>query len=82
LRWKRDNRIDGQRFWNLFHVDFYNSVIMTKKHQPIINQRYINWEECEAMGDKEMTRALRACEARGMKHIMTFSYDWNKAVIA
>ena len=38
LRWKRDNRIDGSRFWNLFHVEFYNLVIMTKKHQPIINQ--------------------------------------------
>jgi hypothetical protein len=34
------------------------------------------------MGDKEMTRALKDCEARGMKHIMVFSYDWNKEVIA
>jgi hypothetical protein len=82
MKWARDNRIDGHRFWNLFHVDFYNSVIMTKKHQPIIKQRSINWAECEQMRDKEMTRALRACEAKGMKNIMLFSYDWNDEVIA
>jgi hypothetical protein len=38
----RDDRIEGNRFWVLFHVDFYNSVIMSKKHQPVILQRPIN----------------------------------------
>jgi hypothetical protein len=38
----RDARIDGNRFWTLQHVDFYNSVILPKKHQPILHQRYIN----------------------------------------
>jgi hypothetical protein len=38
----RDARIDGNRFWTLQHVDFYNSVILPKKHQPIMHQRYIN----------------------------------------
>jgi hypothetical protein len=51
----RDARIDGNRFWTLQHVDFYNSVILPKKHQPILHQRYINWEGCEAIGDPEMT---------------------------
>jgi hypothetical protein len=40
----RDARIDGNRFWTLQHVDFYNSVILPKKHQPILHQRYINWK--------------------------------------
>ena len=68
----RDARIDGNRFWTLHHVDFYNSVILPKKHQPILHQRYINWEGCEAIGDPEMSQALRACERKKMKNIMTF----------
>jgi hypothetical protein len=63
-------------------VDFYNSVILPKKHQPILHQRYINWEGCEAIGDPEMTQALRACERKKMKNTMTFQYDWNDEVIA
>jgi hypothetical protein len=30
-------------------------VILPKKHQPILHQRYINSEGCEAIGDLEMT---------------------------
>jgi hypothetical protein len=29
-----------------------------------------------------MTQALRACERKKMKNIMTFQYDWNDEVIA
>jgi hypothetical protein len=78
----RDARIDGNRFWTLHHVDFYNSVILPKKHQPILYQWYINWEGREAIGDPEMSQALRACERKKMKNIMTFQYDWNDEVIA
>jgi hypothetical protein len=77
-----DARIDGNRFWTLQHVHFYNSVILPKKHQPILHQRYINWEGCQAIGDPEMTQALRACERKKMKNIMTFQYDWNDEAIA
>jgi hypothetical protein len=38
----RDARIDGNHFWTLHHVDFYKSVILPKKHQSILHQRYIN----------------------------------------
>ena len=78
----RDVRIDGNRFWTLLHVDFYNSVILPKKHQPILHQRFINWSGCEAIGDPEMTQTLRACEQKRMKTIMTFQYDWNDEIIA
>jgi hypothetical protein len=78
----RDVRIDGNRFWNLLHVDFYNSVILPKKHQPILHQRFINWSRCEAIGDPEMTQTLRACEQKRMKTIMAFQYDWNDEIIA
>lgn len=54
----RDEQIEGNRFWVLFHVNFYNLVIMSRKHQPIILQRPINWEKCENMGDPDLIRAL------------------------
>jgi hypothetical protein len=57
-------------------------MILPKKHQPILHQRYINWEGGEAIGDPKMTQALRACERKKMKNIMTFQYDWNDEVIA
>jgi hypothetical protein len=78
----RDVRIDGNRFWTLLHVDFYNSVILPKKHQPILHQRFVNWNGCEAIGDPEMTLALRACEQKRVKTIMTFQYDSNDEIIA
>jgi hypothetical protein len=78
----RDDRIEGNHFWVLFYVEFYNSVIMAKKHQPIILQRPINWTECENMENLDLTRALQACESKGMKNIMTFAYDWNNEVIS
>jgi hypothetical protein len=41
----------------------------------------IDWEICEQMNDKDMTRAFRACEAQGMKNIMTMKYNWKNEVI-
>jgi hypothetical protein len=54
---------------------------MSKKHQPIILQHHINWEEYKNMGDLDLTKALQEYERKGMKDIMTFSYDWNNEVI-
>lgn len=34
------------------------------------------------MGDKNMTKALKTCEAQKVKNIMTMRYDWNNEVIA
>jgi hypothetical protein len=78
----RHIRIEGNRFCILLHVDFYNSVILPKKHQPILHQRFINWSGCEGIGDPEMTLALRACEQKKMKNIMTFQFDWNDENVA
>jgi hypothetical protein len=78
----RDICIEGNRFWILLHVDFYNTVILPKKHQPILHQRYINWSGCEGIGDREMSLAVRACENKNMKNIMIFHFDWNDEIIA
>jgi hypothetical protein len=57
-------------------------VVLTKKHQPLIKQRVIDWEQCETMGDWNMIKPLTACEAHGMKDIMTMQCNWNNEVIA
>jgi hypothetical protein len=73
--------VQDPRFWNLFQDDFYNSVILTKKH-PVVRHRFIDWEGCENMGDADMTSALRNLERKGLKNIMTMEYPWNDEVIA
>lgn len=74
--------IQDPRFWNMFHLDFCNLVILSKKHQPIIKHRVINWEGCKKMNDNNMNQALRACERQGIKSIMTMQYHWDDEVIA
>jgi hypothetical protein len=34
------------------------------------------------MGDADMTSALRNCERKGLKNIMTLEYPWNNEVVA
>jgi hypothetical protein len=58
--------VQDPRFWNLFHADFYNYVIMSKKH-PVVRHRFIDWEGCESMGEADMTSALCNCERKGLK---------------
>jgi hypothetical protein len=70
------------RFWNLFQADFYNSVIITKKHR-VVRHRVIDWEGCERMNDDDdMTQALKICEHKELKNIMTLEYPWNNEVVA
>jgi hypothetical protein len=73
--------VHDPRFWNLFQADFYNFVILSKKHL-VIRHRVIDWEGCECMNDDDMTRVLRACEQKGLKDVMTMEYPWNDEVIA
>jgi hypothetical protein len=55
--------VQDPRFWNLFQVDFYNSVILSKKH-PVVRHQFINWEGCENIGDADMTSALHNLERK------------------
>jgi hypothetical protein len=73
--------VQDPRFWNLFQADFYNSVILSKKH-PVVKHRFIDWEGCENMGDADMTSALQNLERKGLRNIMTMEYPWNDEVVA
>jgi hypothetical protein len=42
----------------------------------------IDWAGCERMNNEDMSRALRICEPKGMKNIMTMEYPWNDEAIA
>jgi hypothetical protein len=61
----RHPSVQDPRFWNLFQADFYNSVILSKKH-PVVRHRFIDLEGCENMGDVDMTSALQNLE-KGVK---------------
>lgn len=37
------------RFFSTFHMDFYNSVILSKK-TPVLNQKWINWKKMSGYG--------------------------------
>jgi hypothetical protein len=77
----RHPSVQDPQFWNLFQTDFYNSVILTKKHL-VVRYRFIDWEGCENMGDADMTSALRNLERKGLKNIMTMEYPGNDEVVA
>jgi hypothetical protein len=62
----RHPSVQDPRFWNLFHADFYNSVIISKKHL-VVYHRVIDWEGCKGMGDDDMTAALRIYERKCLK---------------
>jgi hypothetical protein len=58
------------RFATPFQLDFYNFVILAKS-QPVVQQKYIDWNHCVNLDDPEMTKALAILEKNNFKHIMT-----------
>jgi hypothetical protein len=82
LEWNKDPYVRDIRFHNEFQADYYNTVILGKKNQRVLEQRFVNWEGCLALHDRHLTKALAILEKRGLKNIMTMRYDWNEEVIA
>jgi hypothetical protein len=80
--WNKDPYVRDIRFHNEFQADFYDSVILGKKNQRVLEQRYIDWHGCLALQDRHLTKALAILEKRGLRDIMTMRYDWNEEVIA
>ena len=77
--WDADFR--DPRFGTIFQLDYYDSVILSKS-QPVVLQKYIDWDHCVKLGDPEMTRALEMLERRNFKNLMTMQYPWSNEVIA
>ena len=62
----RPNDILGHRFHDDIHVAFYNKVILDKANEPVIKQRYIDWDGCRKMKDPELDKALGILEAHNL----------------
>lgn len=69
------------RFVTPFPLDYYNSAILPKS-QPVVIQKYIDWDHCASLGDPDMTKALAILERHNFKNLMTMQYPWNNEVIA
>ena len=70
------------RFWNVFHSNFYTSVIFNSKKSKIVKMQYIDWEELREKNDPDFNKAIQACENVGLIDIMAFRYNWNIEVLA
>jgi len=69
------------RFVTPFQLDYYNSAILPKL-QPVVKQKYIDWDHCLKLDDPVMTKSLAILERHNFKNIMTMQYPWNNEVIA
>ena len=46
------------RFWNVFHSNFYTSVIVNSKKSKIVKMQYIDWEELREKNDPDFNREI------------------------
>ena len=47
----------------------------------VFEMKYINLSELEASDDPVVKHVVRACEAKGLKEIMRFRYDWSTEIL-
>lgn len=59
-------------FWNNFHVDWYESVILTKTH-PTTEMKSINWDTIMDIDLEHVVEAMEACSRMHLIGIMGFN---------
>jgi hypothetical protein len=77
-----DDESEDFRFASFFQAHFYNTVILSKDKNPVLDQKFIDWKTCEKLNDPDLRAALVALENKGFKDIMSFRQYWNEEVIA
>jgi hypothetical protein len=68
------------RFWNVFHSNFYATVILTKSRGKISKMQFIDFSELEEMS--EFAAVIKTCDRFQLTDIMSFRYDWNREILA
>ena len=68
------------RFWNFFHQDFYETVILPRK-QPVLVMQWVDWKYMEKARDPVLKEVVAACEHLNVKRIMGFEYSWCNEII-
>jgi hypothetical protein len=59
-----------QRFWCDFHRDFYVSVMLRNKDQPIVPMKCIDWEYFENMNDPSVNAVIGKFEEYKLRDLM------------
>ena len=72
----REPFVSDARFFTMFHIDYYNSVILNdKKANLILNQKFIDWEASRRINDPDLNHALAPLDHANLRGVMTFRYD-------
>ena len=72
------------RFWFPHQADWYESVIMTKKHVTT-EMKWIDWNYLKGLASplKEVVDAVYdRCQEMDLVYIMSFSCHWNEEIVA
>lgn len=76
----RDGHID-YRFWNGFHLDYYQTVLLASKKVKILGVKYIDWEHLEMKRDPKLNMVIVVCKRMNMYDLMGFQYDWSTKIL-
>ena len=60
------------RFIHLYQVAYYHETIMKRPKNPILAQRYVNWDDCAKQKDPILTQALKMIQKLYLRNIMEF----------
>jgi hypothetical protein len=74
-------RETGERFWTLFHQDWYQTVLYLKS-SPVVKQQYVNFEYMRNKNDMHFNRVIEACDLHGITDLLQFRHNWNQEIIS
>jgi hypothetical protein len=69
-----------ERFWTLFHQDWYQSVLYPMT-SPVMKHQWVHIDYMRNKKDIHFNRILEACDFHGITDLLFFHYNWNQEVI-
>jgi hypothetical protein len=70
------------RFWNVFHSNFYATVIIPARKGKICKMQYIDFNELQDKEESEFNTAILSYDKFELSDTMSFRYDWNREILA
>jgi hypothetical protein len=69
-----NERDTDERFWTLFHQDWYQTVLYLKS-SPVVKQQYVNFEYMRNKNDMHFNRVLKTCDLHGITDLLQFRHN-------
>jgi hypothetical protein len=63
-----------ERFWTIFHQDWYRTVLYLKS-SPVVKQQYVDIEYMRNKKDMHFNRILEACDLHGITDLLQFRHN-------